>query len=250
MCVPHVLRPAALNGGSLKTSNMARLARPTVNGYPHQVTQRGNYDQTVFEHDADYRYYLDWLRDSASRYGLAIWAYCLMPNHVHYVCVPKSHTSLARTFNTVHMRYSQYFHRKKGLTGHLWRGRFLSCILDDPSVFEEVRFIETNPIRWGLVAHAEDYAWSSARSHVEGTPDPVLRNGSFLADRIGDWREYLLGVKNEIVLGQVRRNLKTGRPAGDTAFVNKLEELTGRRLEALPRGRPRKSSALHSPLHT
>ena len=136
---------------------MARLARSTLVGYPHQVTQRGNYDQKIFEEDADYRRYLEWLRDSSARYSTAIWAYCLMPNHVHYVCVPSSADGLSRTFNALHMRYAQHVHRKKGVTGHLWRGRFLSCILDNPSVFEEVRFIENNPVRMGLVERAEDY---------------------------------------------------------------------------------------------
>ena len=75
---------------------MARLARSTVIGYPHQVTQRGNYEQTVFEEDADYRRYLEWLREYFARFYLEIWAFCLMPNHVHFICVPKAEGALAR----------------------------------------------------------------------------------------------------------------------------------------------------------
>ena len=71
------------------------------------------------------------------------------------------------------MRYAQYFNGKKGVTGHLWKGRFLSCMLDDPSVFEEVRYIENNPVRAGFVERAEDYPWSSARHHVIGEEDPI-----------------------------------------------------------------------------
>ena len=222
---------------------MARLARSTLVGYPHQVTQRGNYDQKIFEEDADYRRYLEWLRDSSARYSTAIWAYCLMPNHVHYVCVPSSADGLSRTFNALHMRYAQHVHRKKGVTGHLWRGRFLSCILDNPSVFEEVRFIENNPVRMGLVERAEDYPWSSARSHILGTPDPVLADGCFLKDAVPNWRAYLASAQNDGVVRRTWERLKTGRPAGDEGFVRGLEELTGRRLMALPRGRPRKVGA-------
>ena len=219
---------------------MARLARSTVAGYPHHVVQRGNYDQPVFDTDGDYRRYLDWLGEYAPRYEVEIWAYCLMPNHVHLICVPKTEDSLARAFNTLHMRYAQYFNGKRAVSGHLWRARFMSCVLDGPSVHEEVRFIETNPVRKGIVVRAEDYSWSSAQGHVSGRPDPLLTDGRFLPDDIFDWGAYLAGSGDELVIRRVRERLKTGRPAGAASFVRELEGITGRRLEALPRGRPRK----------
>ena len=220
---------------------MTRLSRSTIIGYPHQVTQRGNYEQTVFEEDADYRSYLGWLYECTDRYHVEIWAYCLMRNHVHFICVPKAEGALARAFNALHMRYAQYFHGKKQVTGHLWKGRFLSCILDDRSVFEEVRFIENNPVRAGLVARPEDYPWSSARHHVLGAPDSVVADGCFLNGQIPDWRIYLADRADEPVLRRTWQSLKTGRPAGDEGFVHGLEEIIGRRLMALPRGRPRKN---------
>lgn len=222
---------------------MARLARSTVIGYPHQVTQRGNYEQTVFETDADFQLYLGWLRECATRYSVEIWAYCLMRNHVHFICVPHAEEALAHAFNNLHMRYAQYFHGKKGVTGHLWKGRFLSCMLDDRSVFEEVRFIENDPVRAGLVERAEDYPWSSARHHVLEAPDLVVMDGCFLRGEIRDWRAYLAERGNDPILTRTWRNLKTGRPAGDEGFVRGLEEIMGRRLAALPRGRPRKNVA-------
>jgi putative transposase len=221
---------------------MARLARSTIIGYPHQVTQRGNYGQRVFEEDADFVRYLAWAREYASRYSIDIWAYCLMPNHVHFVCVPKTTGALALGFNTLNMRYAQYFHKKKGVSGHLWKGRFLSCILDNLSVYEEVRFIENNPVRAGIAKRSEEYPWSSARSHVTGVFDPVLSDGHcFLASEIPDWLGYLASGGNQDVITRVRARLKTGRPAGDSEFVHRLEAIVGRRLEALPRGRPRKA---------
>jgi putative transposase len=219
---------------------MARLARSTILGFPHHVVQRGNYDQPVFESEADYRRYLSWLQEYTAHYAVDVWAYCLMPNHVHFICVPKAEEALARAFNTLHMRYAQYFNGKRSLRGHLWRARFMSCVLDESSVREEVRFVENNPVRIKLVERAEDYAWSSARSHVTGEPDPILSDGCLLTSEIPNWREYLMGRGEEDVVKRVRERLKTGRPAGDAEFVHRLEEIVGRRLEALPRGRPRK----------
>jgi putative transposase len=218
---------------------MARLARCTVPGYPHHVVQRGNYEQNIFGSDDDYRYYLSLLKECADRYAVAIWAYCLMPNHVHVICVPKEGVELARAFNTLHMRYAQYFNGKRSLKGHLWRARFMSCILDDQSVREEVRFIENNPVRTHLVERAEDYPWSSAIAHTEIKSDSVLANTFFLREEISDWRAYLEGAACEALIGRVRSRLKTGRPAGDRQFVKTLEGIVGRRLEASPRGRPR-----------
>jgi len=219
---------------------MARLARLTIPGYPHLVTQRGNYDQLVFEENEDYKRYLGWLTIYAKRYLLEVWAYCLMPNHVHYVCVPQNGDALARTFNTLHMKYAQYFHRKKGLNGHLWRSRFLSCVLDEASAYEEARFIETNPVRAGLIKRPEDYPWSSARSHVLRADDIILSNQNSLGTKIRNWEIYLDDNINTDILNLVHSCLRTGRPAGDIRFVRKLEMLTGRALCARPRGRPRK----------
>jgi putative transposase len=194
----------------------------------------------VFEEDADYRQYLAWTREYAERYSIEIWAYCLMPNHVHFVCVPKSEGALALGFNTLHMRYAQYFHKKRGVTGHLWKGRFLSCLLDDPSVFEEIRFIENNPVRAGIVERAEDYPWSSARDRLVRTPSSVLSDDCFVKNEIHDWRAYLSQAGDQRILGRIRQCLKTGRPAGADEFVKNLEWILGRRLEPLPRGRPKK----------
>ena len=223
---------------------MARLSRSTLLGYPHQVTQRGNYGQCVFEEDTDFGSYLTWLREFSRRYCIEVWAYCLMRNHVHFVCVPRANGALSRGFNTLHMRYAQYFHNKKGLTGHLWRGRFQSCILDDQSVFEEIRFIENNPVRAGIVGRAEDYRWSSARFHVLGESDPALEHDNFPHRMINDWRAYLSENGDESILNRTWRNLKTGRPAGKAEFVHSLESAMGKRLTALPRGRPKKTASL------
>ena len=219
---------------------MARLARLTLSGYPHQVTQRGNYGQRVFEEEADFRQYLTWVGEYALRYSIDIWAYCLMPNHVHFVCVPKADGALSVAFNALHMRYAQYFHKKKGLTGHLWKGRFLSCLLDDPSVFEEIGSSRTNPVRAGLVERAEDYPWSSARNHISDGRDLALNGISPMVPSGSEWRDFLDGDGNGQIIRRIRASLKTGRPAGDTDFIKSVEGIVGRRLQALPRGRPRK----------
>jgi putative transposase len=67
---------------------MARIARFVVPGLPHHVTQRGNRRENVFFSDADYELYCDLLGQQCGKHGVAVWSYCLMPNHVHLILVP------------------------------------------------------------------------------------------------------------------------------------------------------------------
>ena len=62
---------------------MARLARVVTAGMPHHITQRGNRRQPTFFRDEDYHEYLELMAEWTREYGVAVWAYCLMPNHVH-----------------------------------------------------------------------------------------------------------------------------------------------------------------------
>ena len=191
---------------------MPRIARVVAKGYPHHVTQRGNYRQPVFEEENDYIQYLEWLKDYGKNYSLEIWAYCLMSNHVHFVCVPEQEDSLARTFNALHMRYSQYFNQKKKLKGHLWQGRFYSCILDEKHLYAAVRYVENNPVRAGIVRKPQRYKWSSASSHVNSKEDSVLSQDCYLVKGIEDWLEYLRKKENEQIIKNIRKGSMTGRP--------------------------------------
>ncbi|MBI4746619.1 MAG: transposase [Deltaproteobacteria bacterium] len=103
---------------------MPRISRVVAVGHPHHITQRGNYRQPVFEDEDDFIQYLHWLKEYCLKYSLNIWAYCLMNNHVHFLAVPMKDDSLSKTFNTLHVRYSQYFNQKRKARGHLWQGRF------------------------------------------------------------------------------------------------------------------------------
>ncbi|MFH1562693.1 MAG: transposase [Nitrospirota bacterium] len=219
---------------------MPRIARVVIPDIPHHLTQRGNYQQIVFQSKEDREQYLFWIKEYGEKCGVKIWAYCLMDNHVHFIVVPQSSDSLARTFNQSHMRYSQYFNRRMGQRGHLWQGRFYSCPLDEAHLYTAVRYVERNPVRAGLVEQGEDYPWSSALSHVKGVKDPLLSQDLPLLKEIPNWSQYLFIPEEERIVKQIRSCTATGRPAGSESFVVRLEELLGRVLIPKSRGRPRK----------
>ncbi len=110
---------------------MSRVARVVVPGFPHHVTQRGNRRAEVFETDGDRKVYLGYLNKYAAKHGLAVWAYCLMTNHIHLVLVPRREDSLGCAMRDTHTVYAMHFNGRTGLDGHVWQGRFFSCPLDE-----------------------------------------------------------------------------------------------------------------------
>lgn len=190
---------------------MPRIARIVAVGQPHHVTQRGNNKEKVFIVESDYMRYLKWLKEYVNKYKLSILAYCLMPNHVHFIVIPSTPHSLYKTFNMCHMLYSQYFNRKEGRTGHLWQGRFHSCILDEKHLYAAIRYVETNPVRAQLVRKAEDWKWSSARDHfgIEKSLLPIAKVDDFVD--ITDWGNFLK-LEQEEMVEKIREHTLTGRP--------------------------------------
>ncbi len=83
---------------------MARLARLVIPGLPHHVTQRGNRRQQTFFCDEDYLAYVELMAQWCTERGVAIWGYCLMPNHIHLIAVPQSEDALARAIGEAHRR--------------------------------------------------------------------------------------------------------------------------------------------------
>ncbi len=221
---------------------MPRVSRIVVEDHPHHITQRGNYKQIIFAGEKDYKFYLERLNEYTNKYKLSILAYCLMPNHVHFVAIPVEKDSLAKTFNACHMRYAHYFNKIKHLIGHLWQGRFYSCVLDEKHLYSAIRYVENNPVRAKLVNKAWEWKWSSARDHVlkEGKSILALADAGKLIE-ITDWKAYLTQEEDKEEIKEIRAKTLTGRPLGGDVFIAKLEKLFGKRLKALPRGRPMKA---------
>ena len=86
---------------------MPRIARIVAPGYPHHIVQRGNRRLDVFFSDEDHLAYIEFLKKACQKYGVQIWAYCLMTNHAHFIAVPKKADSLAKCFSDAHVRYTE-----------------------------------------------------------------------------------------------------------------------------------------------
>lgn len=213
---------------------MARIARVVVPGIPHHITQRGNRRQETFFCAEDYQAYLALLGEWCQHWKVEVWAYCLMPNHVHVIAVPTSEDALRRAIGEAHRRYTRRVNFREGWRGHLWQGRFGSCPVDEPYLLAAARYIEQNPVRAGLAATPWDYPWSSAAAHVAGSNDQLVSVAPLLA-LVGDWRGFLATGATEDEVQELRRHERSGRPLGREPFVRAVERKLGRTLR---RGKP------------
>ena len=214
---------------------MARIARIIAPGIPHHVTQRGNRRMQTFFCDQDYQEYINLMAQWCNRCNVAIWAYCLMPNHVHIIAVPETEGGLRQAIGETHRRYTCMINVREGWRGHLWQGRFTSFPMDERHLLAAVHYVEMNPVRARLAADPLSWRWSSASAHMRGEDDTLVQVSPMLGI-VEDWREFLAVEYGKEELEEVRRNEKTGRPLGEDAFVNKIEKLLGRSLHKQKRG--------------
>ena len=159
-------------------------------------------------------------------YNVAIWAWCLMPNHVHLIAVPTSMEGLARAIGEAHRRYTRRINFREQWRGHLWQERFASFPMDERYLLATARYIEMNPVAANLVRDPGDYPWSSARAHLTGEDD-TLSLVAPLLEIVPNWQEFLqLSSLDEVDM--LHRHERTGRPLGTQHFVDKLETTLSR----------------------
>jgi putative transposase len=225
---------------------MSRRDRLIVPGLPHHCTHRGNRRSQTFFENADYEMYLRLLRKYCQRFELRLWAYTLMPNHVHLVAVPPNEQSLSEMIQCVDGTYAVLFNGLYDKSGHLWEGRFFSSVMDETYLLNAIRYVERNPVRAGLVLRAEDYPWSSAAAHCGLRPDPLLSNDVPFANLIEDWSAWLAIPNPPDVNQTLRDRTQTGYPCGSDRFILNLELQLARRIRPQKTGRKPKTAAAHN----
>ena len=225
---------------------MARLARVVIPGVAHHVTQRGNRRLPVFFGDDDRRLYLELLREGCAGAKVRCLAWCLMDNHIHLILVPEHAEGLRAALGEAHRRYTRAINFREGWRGFLFQGRFSSYPMDDAHLMAAVRYVEQNPVAADMVAQAQDWPWSSARSHLAGRRakgDP-LTDVAALAAHVPNWRAMLRhglaagGVDDagEAVLEAIEARLRTGRLLGAEEWIARQEEALTRKLAPARRG--------------
>jgi putative transposase len=172
--------------------------------------------------------------------NVRILGWCLMTNHTHLIAVPEREDSLAVLLRRVHGRYAQYYNARAGRVGHLWQNRYFACALGIGHLWRALVYVERNPVRAGMVMRAEEYRWSSALPHCTGRDERKLIDMDWWSERDVTmcWSEVLNQGQDDAQ--EIERCTFSGKPFGNTVFVQELSERFGRHWM---RGRPKKNGS-------
>jgi putative transposase len=220
---------------------MARQARIVIAETPHHVTQRGNRGEKIFFEKSDFETYVDLLREQCEDKGVAIQAYCLLPNQIHLIAVPRSEGALASAIGETHRRYTVHINGKNDWRGHLFQDRFFSYAMDERFMLRAARFIENLPVVSGIAPRADNYLWSSAKCHVRLGENPLVKEKVVLKS-MPDWAAYLERPMDPTEMDAIRLHLQTGRPRGNDGFIDAVEQTIGRTVRPQKRGRKPKAA--------
>jgi putative transposase len=209
--------------------------------------QRGNNREACFIEPENYQYYLELWKELSKRYGVAVHAYVLMTNHIHFLVTPETPTAISNTMKVVGSRYAQYINLRYKRTGTIWEGRHRpSLIQSEKYLLTCHRYIELNPVRAGMVARPEEYRWSSYGVNAWGDAswlvphEEYLRLGQTRDARCHAYRELFKYQVSEADLHCIRKAAHYCQPVGDDRFRQQIEKKYGIKLGQAKRGRPRK----------
>lgn len=226
---------------------MPRRTRVHLDGVPLHIVQRGHNREPCYFAEDDYSSYLHWLGEALTESECALHTYVLMTNHVHLLLTPKKAEAVPRLLISLGRRYVQYINRRYRRTGTLWDSRYKSSLVQPETYLLAChRYIELNPVRAAMVDDPAHYRWSSYRANGLGQPDarltphPLYRAlGRDDKERQAAYRALFRSHLDRAAIDDIRLALNQGQPVGNARFHAKIEQTTGLRREAKPRGRPR-----------
>ena len=149
--------------------DMPRTARKASLSNIYHVMMRGVNRQAIFENDGDRLHFMSVLKECKEISGFRLHAFCLMPNHLHFLIEPAGEP-LDLVFRRIGIRYAVWYNRKHQRAGHLFQDRFRSENVENDLYYMTVlRYILQNPMKAGLEPHLGTYRWSSYPAYAKGT---------------------------------------------------------------------------------
>jgi len=197
----------------------------------------------LFSKDKDYEAFESLLEETWESRRMRICAYCLMPNHWHFVLWPERDGDLAafmQQLTTKHVRRWQ-LHRGQVGYGHVYQGRYKSFPVEEEDYFYQVaRYVERNALRAGLVERAEAWRWSSLARRIAGTPKQQRLLSAWPVPYPKGWGKFVNAPRTEAEVDAIRRCVARGQPYGGADWVQRTAEQLGLESTLRPPHRPRK----------
>jgi putative transposase len=217
---------------------MARIARIAIPRYPYLVTQYGRDEGAIFFEPEERKLYCEYLRCYAEEFGLDIWAYCLLDNQVLLLVYPRRNSSLALAIGRAHMRFAAEINRATRLERTLL-GRPFPLDPVGPKIRSGSRSLYRDGSHPGRIGQTRRFLSLVQRQSAHFRKTRSIARCQSPAPRgpeIGKWGSWLGESPDEKIQSDLSRNVKTGRPCGPLALLQKLEERLGLSLTPRKRG--------------
>jgi putative transposase len=204
----------------------------------YHALNRSNRGDRLFHKAADYEAFVAVLSEAAARYpGVAVLAYCVMPNHWHLVLKPTADDELSLFMGWLTNAHVRRHHQHYGTygQGHVYQGRFKSFpVQEDQHLLILLRYVEANPMRAKLVDSSDAWRWSSMAARHAGVswlaPWPV--------DEPQDWLQIVndrASAEDPILVDSFKR----GKPFGSDRWIQRTAKRLNLTGTTKPRGRPK-----------
>ena len=219
---------------------MARIARAAAGGVCYHVVNRGNRRATVFHTRSDYEFFVQLMQRACDRTPMRVLAYCLMPNHVHFVLWPHSDGDISRWLHWLFTCHVVRYNKIRGTTGRVWQGRFKAFPIEqDRHLLAVLRYVERNPVRASLVPSAIDWEWSSvARGAVDAPSDLISESPVTKPD---GWAQIVDKPQSDEELEALRRCSLKSAPFGSERWVLDTAARMGLQSSLRGPGRPKRN---------
>jgi len=170
-----------------------RCVRYDVRGHAHYLTFSCFRRQPLMLNDRVRRWFCEAAEAARRRLSFDLWAYVLMPEHVHLLVYPRDGATVSRILMAIKQPVAQralHLGRRRdpgllaamtqegaqGLRSHrLWQrgGGYDHNIWSLREIHKTIRYIHANPVRRGLVDHPSTWHWSSWSAWHLGCDGPL-----------------------------------------------------------------------------
>lgn len=196
----------------------------------------------MFRKERDFEAFEEVVGEAKTRLSVRVLAWCVMPNHWHFVLWPRGDGDLSEFLRWLTVTHTQRWHAAHGTsgTGPLYQGRFKSFpIQEDDHLWAVLRYVERNPLRANLVREAEAWRWSSLWHRVHGNEAGLVDEGPLTMPR--RWLQQVQSPQTEGELEALRRSVVRGSPFGEPPWQERTAKRLGLQSTLRPRGRPWKT---------
>jgi len=140
------------------------------------IVQRSFGLGNIFHTSLDYQYYLKLLLKYKQRYGIKIFSFCLLPSAVYLIAGARDAGLIGKAVDETNNSFYEFAHAtrdEKTAEIKICRSRVL-VIGDEKELFDMIAFVESFPMKRGMVKREGDYEWTSFRNRAFGIEAPLI----------------------------------------------------------------------------